>query len=162
MLVNAGEDMSALLRAVGRQAEEEKARILAQTEEQVRDIRANAEAEAEAMRAEAGREVKRQVRIHSERILGEVEAQERVELLKLKRKLLDETFQTARAKQRNMMTGNDYARCIAKLIEEAVAPSETRFGSLWRRATDRFAGTCWIAWALAARWTSLTNRGPLS
>ena len=50
-----------------------------------------------------------------------MEAQERVELLELKRKLLDETFQTARAKQRNMMTGNVYARCIAKLIEEAVA-----------------------------------------
>lgn len=113
--------MSALLLAMSRQAEDEKTRVLAQAEKQVADIRLQGQAEAEAIRAEAGREVKRQVRIHSERILGEIEAQERDELLELKRQLLDATFQTAKAKQQEMMAGDGYARCIARLIEEAVA-----------------------------------------
>jgi vacuolar-type H+-ATPase subunit E/Vma4 len=106
-------DMSALLEAMRRQADEEKQRIISEAEQKAGEISAQAQAEIDAIRTHAEREIDRQVFMHSESVVGEMEAAERGEILAVKSGFLDQAFDTARKKLEQFSD-------LAPLIEDAV------------------------------------------
>ena len=116
----ADEDSDALLKAVHRQAEAEKAEILSQGRAEAQEICARAEAEIKKLEAEALRQADRELVAGKDRLLGQARMDKRNSLHCAKGKVLRDVFQQAGRDILTLRDGDGYRGILLALIGEAV------------------------------------------
>jgi vacuolar-type H+-ATPase subunit E/Vma4 len=111
----------ALLGAIDKRAEQERARLIAEAEEEARRTLARAEAEADAVRAAARAGLERELEAEQRRLVGEARLGARLRALTARRAVLSEAFRLARERLDQMKRGPDWKRARSAMSEEARA-----------------------------------------
>jgi vacuolar-type H+-ATPase subunit E/Vma4 len=108
-----------LFSAIGRQAEQERAAVMAEAEARAREISARADAEAEREKAEAFRRLEREMIGEGQRLLGEARMEARNERLEMKRRLITRAFEAARTELGRLAATPGYRDGLAALAAQA-------------------------------------------
>ena len=114
-------DSDRLFGAIDQRAEEERRTIRVEAEARAAQILAEAEARVESLRAEAMRALEKEMVGHRQRLRGEAQMKARGEALQVKRRLLAEAFDLARAEIERRHGSPAEAQMIRSLAAEAAA-----------------------------------------
>lgn len=114
-------DIEALLAMMRQQAEVEKDDILAQAQAEAEQVDARAESEIQAFTAASLRQSEIQLGHESDRILGQMQMENRSEVSAAKNRLLKQAFEQARPEVCASHNSTQYRSLLEILIEQAIA-----------------------------------------
>jgi len=109
-----------LIHEIGREAEEQRQKILAEARERAREIIAAADAEIAAETARAEALMEKRARIDAERLLGEVTLEGAAARLRVRRQAYDEAVAQARKRIRDLARGPQWKGALRALLTEAL------------------------------------------